>query len=117
MVRNWKNGVNRFNRPGEALYCVEHEGRIVGICGRAIDPADPSVLQLRHAYVLPEWRQLGIGSALLQRLLDVPQGMFRKITLKAYFPLVRKYCERRGFTPVEGQRHTHEMSLVNGPDA
>jgi len=111
MDRNWRNGVNRFSRPGEALYCVEHEGRIVGVCGRAIDPNDPTILQLRHAYVLPEWRHLGIGSAVLKRLLDVPTGMFRKITLRAYFPLVRKFCERRGFMAVENQRHTHEMIL------
>ena len=49
------------------LFGAEHDGKIVGICGLQPDPIEEKTLQLRHGYVLPEWRQLGIGSAMLNR--------------------------------------------------
>lgn len=112
--RAWKSGANRFDGPGEALFAAEHEGRIIAICGRSRDPREHGVLQLRHGYVMPEWRDLGVGSALMQKLIDIPPGDFTKVTVRAYFPAVRKFCERNGFLPVEHPRYTHELAMVGG---
>lgn len=112
MNQNFLNGTARFDRPGEALICAEYEGRLVAICGSAPDPSDDRALQLRHGYVLPELRQLGIATAMLKKLIcDLPAGQYDRITLRAYFPPVRKFCEHHGFRPVEGRRHTHELAI------
>lgn len=94
------------------LFGAEHDGKIVGICGLQPDPIEEKTLQLRHGYVLPEWRQLGIGSAVLKRVLDaVPADSYSKITLRAYFHPVRKFCEHNGFLPVDHRRYTHERAI------
>jgi len=43
--------------------------------------------------------------------------MFRKMTLRANFPLVRRYVEKRGFLPVDDRRYTHELLLGQPPHA
>lgn len=94
------------------VFGAEHDGKIVGICGLQPDPVEEKTLQLRHGYVLPEWRQLGIGTAMLKRVLDaVPADIYSKITLRAYFHPVRKFCEHNGFLPVENRRYTHERAI------
>ena len=45
LVNEWERGVNRFTRPGEALFAAESGGQVVGVCGLNIDPylEDPRV--------------------------------------------------------------------------
>ena len=113
LTENWENGSNRFNQPGEAFYAAEHEGRYLAVGGRSLDPyiKDPSVLRVRHVYVLPEWRRLGIASGLMKRVLDIPPGQFKKLTLRTLNPAARKFYERLGFSYVGEGETTHEMEL------
>jgi GNAT superfamily N-acetyltransferase len=113
LTENWENGSNRFSQPGEAFYGVEHEGRYLAVGGRSLDPYinDPSVLRVRHVYVLPEWRRLGIASALMKRVLDIQRGQFKKFTLRTLNPAARKFYERLGFAYVGEGETTHEMEL------
>ena len=64
LTENWENGSNRFDKPGEAFFAAEHEGRWLGVGGRSVDPylADPTAIRVRHVYVLHEWRGCGIGA-------------------------------------------------------
>lgn len=109
--QHWNSGVRRYDRAGEALFCAEHEGRIVALCGRVQDPVEKETLQLRHGYVLPEWRQLGIGSAVMKRVTDVPADLYRRVAMRAYFQPVRRFCERHGFQAIDHPRYTHELLI------
>lgn len=113
LTENWQSGANRFNKEGEAFYGAEHEGRFLAVGGRSLDPYlnDASVLRVRHVYVLPEWRRLGIASALMKRVLDIPQGQFKKFTLRTMNPAARKFYERLGFSYVGEGEVTHELEL------
>jgi GNAT superfamily N-acetyltransferase len=113
LTENWECGANRFNRPGEAFFAAEHEGRYLAVGGRSHDPylKDPSVLRIRHVYVLPEWRRLGIASVLMKRVLDIPRGPFKKLTLRTLNPAARKFYERLGFSYVGEGDVTHELEL------
>ncbi|MDE1152139.1 MAG: GNAT family N-acetyltransferase [Micavibrio sp.] len=111
---NWESGDNRFNLPGEVFYGIENEGRFVGIGGRSLDPYldDPAALRVRHVYLLPEWRQLGIGTKLMERIVVVPEGHgFKKLTLRTLHMAARKFYEKLGFSYIGEGDVTHEREI------
>lgn len=110
---NFVNGSNRFDKKGEGLFMAEHEGQIVGIGGRNIDPytAEADIVRVRHLYVMPEWRYIGVGSRLLHQIVDVPERAFKKITVRTDNPAARKFYEVQGFKYVGEGDVTHEMDL------
>jgi GNAT superfamily N-acetyltransferase len=111
----WLDGSNRFDRPGEALYGAWRDGAMIGVCGRNIDPyrADPGVARLRHLYVLPAGRRLGVGRALVERVVQDARGWFRGIALRT--PLgdqgASAFYAAIGFTPVREPAATHFLVL------
>ncbi len=113
LTENWASGANQFDKPGEALYAAEHEGRFLGVGGRSVDPYldDPAIVRVRHVYILPEWRNFGIGSALMKKILAVPPGLFKKMTLRTLNPVARKFYERLGFDAVDDGPVTHLIML------
>lgn len=114
LVENWESGENRFNKPGEALFAAKHEGRILGVGGRSLDPYldDNKAVRVRHVYVLPDWRGLGVGAALMEKILDVPPGLFTRATLRSLNPVARKFYARLGFEAVDDNPVvTHQMKI------
>lgn len=73
------------------------EGRLAGVVG--LEYAKDAAL-LRHAYVLPEHQRLGVGSALLDAVVESVRGVRRIIagTYRANHK-ARSLLEKRGFRP------------------
>ena len=63
LVDDWESGDNRFDRPGEALFAVVADGRVLGVCGLNIDPYLPGgrVGRVRHLYVAADSDAAGSG--------------------------------------------------------
>lgn len=110
---NWENGNNRFDRPGEAFFAAVFEDKILGIGGRNIDPYsnNPGIARVRRMYISPEWRHIRMGSKILENILDVPAGMFHKITVRTMNPAARKFYEYHGFCYVGEGEVTHEREF------
>ena len=75
LVRDWTSDSNTFEQPGERFLGAFSESDLIGMCGINRDPyaegnADG---RLRHLYVRRRARRRGIGSALVQRLLNEAQ--------------------------------------------
>ncbi len=73
LVNDYKNGSNTFNREGEVLIGVFNEdGILVAIGGLNKDPfsKDNNIGRLRRFYVSKEVRRNGIGSLLVNRIID-----------------------------------------------
>jgi GNAT superfamily N-acetyltransferase len=105
-------GARRLDRDGEALYYVEHQGRVVAVCGRVADGSSPRTLRVRHAYVMPEYRGLGIARSVFHRFIaDIPRGLFDRLILRAYFRPARGFCGVAGFRCIDGPDFTHELAL------
>lgn len=57
--------------PGSAFFVVEKEGRTLGCGGMGpLQDGDPGVCELRKMYFLPELRGSGMGSKLLEVILE-----------------------------------------------
>jgi ribosomal protein S18 acetylase RimI-like enzyme len=115
LIDGWSNNTNRFDKPGEAFFIAETDGKIVGMGGRNIDPYvnDEAVLRVRRVYVLPAFRRHGIAVQLLRKILDIPAGLFTRFTLHAENPAASKLYESLGFSPTGEEQTTHQLFLSN----
>jgi ribosomal protein S18 acetylase RimI-like enzyme len=113
LKENWLIGRNTFDRPGEVLVCALRGGKLVGVCGRNIDPyeTEPRAGRIRHLYVSAAHRRQGVGSLLLSQLSNDACQFFDFLNARAPVEAFGFY-ERRGFTRVENvEAVTHRLML------
>jgi GNAT superfamily N-acetyltransferase len=114
LVSEWTSGVNRFDRPGEALFAVCVGGRVVGVCGLNVDPytPEPQVGRVRHLYVRAAHRRSGIGQQLVTAVIQAARGVFGRLHLRAENPQSARFFEGLAFRPCAGQPDcTHVLEL------
>jgi GNAT superfamily N-acetyltransferase len=114
LVDEWERGVNRFSRPGEALFGAESGGQIVGVCGLNVDPYldDPRIGRVRNVYVLAAYRGQGTGRRLVERAIAAAQGHFDQLRLRGEEAGPARLYESLGFRPCTGIPNcTHILEL------
>lgn len=109
VLEEWASGENRFAKPGETLLAARVDGRLAAIGGITRDYNFAAALRMRRFYVLPEYRGLGLGRTLAQRLLAVARVHVTWVTLRAGSAKAGRFWERLGFVAVPFETHTHEM--------
>lgn len=85
LVNEFEDGSNTFNKPGEVLFCVKNnEGSVVGIGGINQSPfsSGSDEGRLRRFYVLDAVRREGVGTLLLQSIIDHAKQYFKEITVR-----------------------------------
>lgn len=114
LVDEWKQGVNRFDKPGEALFAAMDKQKLVGICGLNIDPyADESKIgRVRRLYVLREYRGRGIGRQLVQAAIRAAQGEFSTLRVRTENSAAGLLYERLGFSQTADQADTTHMLML-----
>lgn len=112
LVDDWEDGSNRFDRPGEVALEARLGSRLVGVGGLNRDPYldDPTVGRIRHVYVSPDARGLGVGRVLVMSLVEHARGHFSRVRLRAGPAEASGFYLRLGFdvTPDESDA-THEF--------
>jgi GNAT superfamily N-acetyltransferase len=114
LVDEWERGVNRFSRPGEALFSAESGGQVVGVCGLNVDPYldDPRVGRVRNVYVLAACRGRGIGRRLVGRAISTARGHFDRLRLRGEETGPARLYESLGFRACAGiPSCTHILEL------
>ena len=114
LVDEWRDGSNRFDRPGEALFAAWRDERLAGVCGLNVDPyaGDERIGRVRHLYVLVEARRHGVARALMAETLAAARGRFPTVRLGTSNPAAARLYESLGFRPVSEPHCTHRLSLA-----
>lgn len=118
LLDEWTAGVNRFDRPGEALFAASIDGRVVGVCGLNADPygAGPRVGRVRRLYVLSAHRRGGVGRRLVAEVVAAARGTFDRLHLRTDNPEAARFYERLGFRPCANLEDcTHVLDLTPAP--
>ncbi len=99
LADEWASGVNRFDRPGEALFGARIGHELVAVGGLNVDPyaAMPRVGRVRHLYVLSACRRAGIGGRLVTEIIEAARGRFERLHLRTQNPEAARLYERLGF--------------------
>ena len=107
LAREWADGSNRFDRPGEALVAAFDGPVLAGMGGINHDAHLEGALRMRRFYVSPRHRRRGIARTLASALLERPESRGRIITLNAPQSEAARFWEALGFIRDEQDGHTH----------
>ena len=117
LVNQYEDGTNTFNKAGEVLYGVwDPAGELVAIGGLNRDPySDKSgVGRLRRFYISVHARRQGIGTKLLQEILDYGKGHFNEIVVRTDSSIADAFYRANGFSGDLGlPEATHHIILEN----
>ena len=114
--KQWQNGENRFDAPGEVLYGCMDKSELVAIGGINQDPfaGRSDVGRIRRVYVRPAWRRRGIGDALVHALIEHARTNFVSLHLRTDNPAAARLYERIGFSHSSIPNATHILILESG---
>lgn len=114
--REWLDGTNRFDLPGETLLSAWFDGRLVGIGGLNRDPYadDPALGRVRHLYVLADFRERGVGRALVERIVAEARPHYIVLRLRTATQQGARFYEKLGFEAVREDAVTHILRLDKG---
>src|SRR5271157_4184016 len=116
LLTEWRSGLNRFNKPGEALLIATDNGHVVGVCGLNRDPylSDPTVGRVRHLYVAVDHRQRGIGSRHVAAVIGAASGHFARLRLRTDSPDADGLYRSLGFKPFTAELAcSHQLALID----
>lgn len=110
LADEYQDGSNRFQLDGEALFGA-YQGELLGVCGLNRDPFDGTYGRLRHLYVLPSSRQLGVGRQLVHAALHAATPFYQVVRLRTLNPMAARFYLNLGFTPTADEQATHMIQL------
>jgi len=94
-----------YPAPAAAFFVVEQAGRVLGCGGMGLlTGGPPDVCELRKMYFRPELRGTGMGTKLLERILDAARDAgYRRCYLETLGNMAdaRRLYGRHGFEPMD----------------
>ncbi|MBE9178483.1 GNAT family N-acetyltransferase [Oculatella sp. LEGE 06141] len=114
LVTDWETGINRFDRPGEALFIARQGDRILGVCGLNRDPyIDSSQIgRVRRLYVMQDSRRQGIGQILVYQVIEVAKFSFNRLHVRTTNPIAAQFYQSLGFMLCHDESATHTLNLT-----
>ncbi|HEY9628521.1 MAG TPA: GNAT family N-acetyltransferase [Coleofasciculaceae cyanobacterium] len=114
LVTDWETGVNRFDRPGEALFIARQGDRIFGVCGLNHNPHINSsqIGRVRRLYVMQDSRRQGIGRTLVNQIIEVAKLNFDWLHVRTTNPVAAQFYQSLGFMPCNYESATHTLNLT-----
>ncbi|MBL1177529.1 GNAT family N-acetyltransferase [Pantanalinema sp. GBBB05] len=114
LIREYRSGLNCFNKPGELLLTASVQGAVVGIGGLNQDPYfnHPRIGRLRHLYVESAWRRRGVGHLLVTHLIHAANHHYQLLMLRTDTVTAAEFYQQLGFKADPNWEHTtHHLPL------
>lgn len=115
LVSQYEDGTNTFNKTGEVLYGVwDQNDQLVAIGGLNRDPySDKSgVGRLRRFYISQNARRQGIGTQLLNEIINYGRGHFTELVVRTDSSIADAFYRANGFSADLGMPDaTHGITL------
>lgn len=114
LVTDWETGINRFDRPGEALFIARKGDLILGVCGLNRDPYIDSnqIGRVRRLYVMQDNRRQGIGQTLVHQIIEVAKLSFDRLHVRTTNPIAVQFYQSLGFMLCHDESATHTLNLT-----
>ena len=94
-----------YPAPQAAFFVIEHEGRVLGCGGMGpLADGEPDVCELRKMYFLPALRGTGMGTTLLQLILETAhEAGYRRCYLETLERMeqARRLYQQHGFEQID----------------
>jgi ribosomal protein S18 acetylase RimI-like enzyme len=117
LVEEYKNGSNTFKKPGEALFGVfNKDGKLIAIGGLNVDPfsKDHRIGRVRRFHVSIDYRRVGLGSLLLDKIITHAKNHFDILVLHTDTEQADKFYTAYGFSKTNNYPNsTHLLDLSN----
>ncbi|HDR4428658.1 TPA: GNAT family N-acetyltransferase [Bacillus cereus] len=83
LINEYENELNTFNKSGECLYGIFQGEKLMGIGGLNADPytENNKIGRLRRFYIAKDYRRIGLGKLLLNKLLSHAEKYFKVVVL------------------------------------
>ncbi len=107
LVIDYESGKNRFDKEGEKLSGFVLDNMIMASCGLNIEPTDTEYGRIRRLYVLPEYRNRGIGTDLVNHLIAYARNHYKGIVVNIGTLPINRFYESKGFSSVNNPSFTH----------
>lgn len=110
LADDWAARTERFDRPGEALFAAFVDGTLAGVGGVTREPTDAAgdVMRARRLYVMPQFRERGIGRAIVDAIVEHAFQSVSRVTVHAGRD-APAFWDRLGFAPSDAPGLTHEL--------
>ncbi len=97
LIDDYQSNRNCFNALGEKLIGYKIDDLFVAICGLNVEQGNNSFARIRRLYVLPTYRNQGIGSKLVEHLINHAVDYFTGVTVNLGNLPVENFYYRLGF--------------------
>ncbi|MBI1984883.1 MAG: GNAT family N-acetyltransferase [Candidatus Wildermuthbacteria bacterium] len=116
LINGFKSGENKFSKKGECLIVCEIDNKIVGICGLNIDPLNPRRGRIRRLYVLPPYRDKGVGRELVKELIHYSNKHFKSVSVNTGNLNVSEFYEELGFKKYDKENGITHLLINKQPN-
>ncbi|MRR42303.1 GNAT family N-acetyltransferase [Bacillus anthracis] len=83
IISEYEKKINTCNKTGECLYGIFQGEKLIGIGGLNADPytENNKIGRLRRFYIAKDYRRIGLGKLLLNKLLSHAEKYFKVVVL------------------------------------
>ncbi|WP_242252706.1 GNAT family N-acetyltransferase [Bacillus cereus group sp. BfR-BA-01379] len=114
LISDYENKINTFNKIGECLYGIFQGEKLIGIGGLNEDPytENNKVGRLRRFYISKDYRRIGLGNLLLNRLLSHAEKYFNVVVLRTDTKQGGAFYTANGFVKGEFYKESSHYKVL-----
>lgn len=105
-----------YARPAHVLFGAYGDD-LIGVCGLTPDPylgiVTPPVGRVRHLYVMPEHRRVGVGRMLVEAIVAAARPHYARLRLRTNTAQASAFYQTLGFLPTHEPDATHVLEFAS----